>query len=167
MAPPAVCSVSTRPSIRVTCAALKIGQQLCFAGLDEVDQGLIERFTLRVRLTLSDGGLGQLGVTSAFDTQAAEPGGSVVSTFCAITESISPPTATGCAAPVRVLGAIAATSPASSRKNPRRLRAPRSELHRWPLERATRGSPGWSSPSHPSARQACSGGRVPEQRFPV
>ena len=35
-----------------------------------------------------------------------------------MTASISPPKATGCAAPVFVLGAMAATSPASSMKNP-------------------------------------------------
>jgi hypothetical protein len=40
------------------------------------------------------------------------------STFCFMTASISAPIRTGCAAPVAVPGAIAATSPASSRKNP-------------------------------------------------
>ena len=116
---PATCNTCLRPSQRVISRPSSSTKSCCSIAGDQFDELLIQQFLFGERLGFAHRGLGQAGCCgrAAKSCYAAEP------------RHRSPPsassphpsrrsTSTGEAAPALVPGAIAATSPASSRKKP-------------------------------------------------
>jgi hypothetical protein len=102
-------------------AAIKLVEQSRLVGRHQVDQLFVERLLVRKSLGLTNGLLRQILIAAALLRSQAEVSFSI---FERITGSICSPISTGEAAPVLVLGAMAAMSAASSRKNPAEAACP-------------------------------------------